>query len=148
VARKHLRTGLSLMELVSDGNITLMRAVESFDIHRGYRFSTYATLALVKGFARSVPLMLAARAVQPTGDAMTELVDTRVAESSRLADRDHLRKLLAVLDPHERDVLLAHYGITEGGAVERRLNLSPRRLKQIEEQAIGKIRAALGESAA
>ena len=57
VARKHLRPGLNLMELISDGNITLMRAVEGFDIHKGYRFSTYATLALMKGFARSVPLV-------------------------------------------------------------------------------------------
>ena len=60
VARKHLRPGLSLMELISDGNITLMRAVEGFDVHRGHRFSTYATLALMKGFARSVPQMLSA----------------------------------------------------------------------------------------
>src|SRR5205807_7053638 len=59
IARKHLRPGLSLMELISDGNMTLMRAVEGFDVHRGNRFSTYATLALMKGFARSVPALLA-----------------------------------------------------------------------------------------
>ena len=58
VARKHLRPGLSLMELISDGNLTLIRAVDSFDIHKGNRFSTYATFALMKGFARSVPEML------------------------------------------------------------------------------------------
>ena len=57
VARKHLRPGMNLMELISDGNLTLMCAVEGFDTHRGNRFSTYATLALMKGFARSVPLM-------------------------------------------------------------------------------------------
>jgi DNA-directed RNA polymerase sigma subunit (sigma70/sigma32) len=60
IARKHLRANLSLMELISDGNLTLMRAVEGFDIHKGHRFSTYATLALMKGFARSVPTMQAA----------------------------------------------------------------------------------------
>ena len=51
------------MELISDGNITLMRAVESFDVHKGNRFSTYATFALMKGFARSVPEMLSGRHV-------------------------------------------------------------------------------------
>ena len=51
------------MELVSDGTMTLMRAIDSFDIHRGHKFSTYATLALMKGFARSVPQMLHARAI-------------------------------------------------------------------------------------
>src|SRR5690606_4720822 len=51
VARKHLRAGVTLMDLVSEGNLTLMRAVESFDVGKGNRFSTYATLALMKGFA-------------------------------------------------------------------------------------------------
>ncbi len=55
VARKHMQPGINLMELVSEGNITLMRAIESFDTKKGVRFSTYATLALMKGFARSVP---------------------------------------------------------------------------------------------
>src|SRR5205085_266481 len=57
IARRHLRPGLSLMELVSDGTMTLMRAVDSFDVHRGNKFSTYATFALMKGYARSVPQM-------------------------------------------------------------------------------------------
>jgi len=154
VARKHMRPGLSLMELVSDGNITLMRAVESFDIHRGYRFSTYASLALMKGFARSVPLMLSGRAIQPAGErTLAEMADRRVAsDSDRLADRDHLRQLLAVLEPDERDVLLAHFGITDrglgDGTAVRQLDLSPRRVRQIQERALGKIRAALDIPAA
>ena len=77
VARKHLRPGISLMELISDGNMTLMRAVEGFDIHRGNRFSTYATLALMKGFARSVPQMLAARRGVPLEEQMLEALPDR-----------------------------------------------------------------------
>ncbi len=149
VARKHMRPGLSLMELVSDGNITLMRAVESFDIHRGYRFSTYASLALMKGFARSVPLMLAGRAVQPAGEhALAEVTDRRgPVDVDRIADRDQLRKLLAVLEPHERQVLLAHYGIVEAG-IGAHPKVSPRQAKQIQRKAIDKIRAAMDISAA
>ena len=117
VARKHLRPGLSLMELISDGNITLMRAVEGFDIHRGHRFSTYATLALMKGFARSVPQMLAGRAAG--GDVSTatlaEVPDARVAPArDRFFDREELGHLLSRLDDRERDVVLAHYGIDDG----------------------------------
>ncbi len=151
VARKHLRPGLSLMELVSDGNITLLRAVESFDIHRGFRFSTYASLALMKGFARSVPLMLTGRAVQPAaGRSLPDVADPRVtSDSNRLADRDHLRKLLAVLDEHEREILLAHYGLSEAAdPLARRLGLSPRKVKQIQQKAIDKIRAAMNIDAA
>ena len=71
VARKHLRPGMNLMELISDGNITLMRTVEGFDIHKGYRFSTYATLALMKGFARSVPLMRSGKMGDSARSAVT-----------------------------------------------------------------------------
>ena len=45
-------------DLVEQGGHCLALAVEGFDIHKGHRFSTYATLALMKGFARSVPTML------------------------------------------------------------------------------------------
>src|SRR5205814_832841 len=85
IARKHMRPGVSLMELISDGNITLMRAVESFDTHKGNRFSTYATLALMKGFARSVPMMLAGRARGMAGEddsTLAEIPDHRPASAT------------------------------------------------------------------
>ena len=40
---------------MSDGTICLMRAVEKFDYARGNKFSTYATWAIMKNFARSIP---------------------------------------------------------------------------------------------
>src|SRR5205807_7799050 len=105
VARKHLRPGLSLMELISDGNITLMRAVEGFDIHRGNRFSTYATLALMKGFARSVPQMLSsARATALDERVIDSVPDHRGAVApDRLVLSDEVRSLLTQLDERERN---------------------------------------------
>ncbi len=41
--------------LVSDGNMSLIRAVEKFDYARGNKFSTYASWAIMKNFARTIP---------------------------------------------------------------------------------------------
>ncbi|HET6247016.1 MAG TPA: sigma-70 family RNA polymerase sigma factor [Tepidisphaeraceae bacterium] len=147
VARKHLRPGLSLMELISEGNVTLMRAVEGFDLHRGYRFSTYATLALMKGFARSVPQMLGSRGTGIEDGLLESLPDQRGrGESDRFADREQVNDLLTRLDDREREVLLAHYGL--GGRtvpasfdeVGETLGLSKQRVRQIEKTAIAKLR--------
>ena len=149
VARKHLRPGISLMELISDGNITLMRAVEGFDIHRGHRFSTYATLALMKGFARSVPQMLAAKRGTSVDEHVLESVPDRrnVFATDRLADREHVGVLLAALNEKERRVLSAHYGLGKDAAVTyeqlgEQLGLSKHRVRQIEKSAMAKLRRA------
>jgi RNA polymerase sigma factor (sigma-70 family) len=157
VARKHLRPGLNLMELISDGNITLMRAVEGFDIHKGNRFSTYATLALMKGFARSVPLMRTRSGTVTHEDVLAELPDLNfTSDSDRLVSRDQVRHLLSRLSDRERSVLEAHYGISsEGSGVGRieqpatyeqvgeRLGLSKQRVRQIEQTALAKLRASV-----
>ncbi|MBI2194670.1 MAG: sigma-70 family RNA polymerase sigma factor [Planctomycetes bacterium] len=55
VVRLHLGKNFSYEELVSEGNNSLMRAVENFDYLRKNRFSTYATWVVVKNFARTIP---------------------------------------------------------------------------------------------
>ncbi|HUT44667.1 MAG TPA: sigma-70 family RNA polymerase sigma factor, partial [Sedimentisphaerales bacterium] len=55
VARKHTLSGANLLDLVSEGNISLMRAVEKFDYSRGFRFTTFASWAIAKDFARKIP---------------------------------------------------------------------------------------------
>lgn len=55
IAKRYLKANSGFFELVSDGNISLIRAVKKFDYARGNKFSTYASWAILKNFARSVP---------------------------------------------------------------------------------------------
>ena len=104
VASKHVRGGVTLMELVSEGNIVLLRAIEGFDTHKGNRFSTYATLALMKGFARSVPqLQTAARKLRGDPERLAELACRGDAPWERPALRDEARRIFDSLTAADRD---------------------------------------------
>jgi RNA polymerase sigma factor (sigma-70 family) len=115
-AKQHATTE-SLFELVSDGNISLMRAVEKFDYSRGNKFSTYASWAIIKNFARSIPDAQNQRERFITGheEVFEARADNRGDESEALAhaelNKEFVSMLLADLDPRTRDVIRMRNGL-------------------------------------
>jgi len=154
IAKKHVGGPQTLFELISDGNVSLMRAVEKFDYSRGNRFSTYASWAIMRNFARSVPKERYQLDRFATGHE--GLLD--IAAAMRIYDpnevnlpelRESIDAVFTRLSPTERRILVDHYGLDEAGSAKtfnqlgQYLGLSKERVRQIEVKALKKLRKIL-----
>src|SRR5205807_126662 len=117
IAKKHSGQTDNFFELLSDGNISLMRAVEKFDYSRGNKFSTYASWAIMKNFARSIPEEKHRRERYLTGheELFETAPDHRGTEREMVATQEHashrVNRLLEYLEPRERDIIRMRAGL-------------------------------------
>jgi RNA polymerase sigma factor (sigma-70 family) len=151
IAKRHVGPSNNFFELVSDGNMSLIRAVEKFDFARGNKFSTYASWAIMKNFARTIPEENYRRDRFVTGhDEMFEAAaDTRTDEheyeTAQKRNEEAVKGMLGRLDDRERRIIISRYGIS--GASEqtleqlgRELGITKERVRQIESRAQEKLR--------
>ena len=158
IAKKHVGRSSNLFEVVSDGNVSLMRAVENFDYARGNKFSTYATWAIVKNYARSIPDQHYHGTRYVTGqdavlDATPDETTAPVFESDRGRVRQVIADGLGELSEREREIVSGHFGldVPGGGRVTleqlgRRFGVTKERVRQIEQGALARLREILSPS--
>ncbi|MEM9828111.1 MAG: sigma-70 family RNA polymerase sigma factor [Planctomycetota bacterium] len=154
IAKRHVSSNEDLFGLISDGNMSLIRAVEKFDYGRGNRFSTYASWSIIRNFARSIPNEYKHRdRFRTTQEAMVfDQLDDRLnpylEESQHRARQRELSRIMDQLNEREQKIICARFGL---GTDKRSLTLkevgeeigcTKERVRQLEIRALQKLRAA------
>ncbi|MDG2186079.1 MAG: sigma-70 family RNA polymerase sigma factor [Mariniblastus sp.] len=157
IAKRHVSASDDFFQLVSDGNMSLIRAVEKFDYSRGNKFSTYASWAIMKNFARTIPDEFKQKdRFRPTSEEIflskEDLRSDRyMLESAQKRREEQVEQILESLDERERKIVISRFGLDysqepqtlkEVGAL---LGVTKERIRQIEARALTKLRAAAKE---
>lgn len=157
IAKRHVGPAENFFELVSDGNMSLIRAVEKFDYSRGNKFSTYASWAIMKNFARTIPDENRYRDRFRT--SVTEMFSTTQdgrsdqyeQESAQLQRENQVERILDRLDEREQQIIVSRFGLHRGHEpltlkqVGAALGVTKERIRQIEARALSKLRRAVEE---
>jgi RNA polymerase primary sigma factor/RNA polymerase sigma factor len=154
IAKKYTPSPDKFFEAVSEGNISLMKAVEKFDYTRGFKFSTYATWALQKNYARAYETQsrYADRFRSGHEESLDWAIDRRTNgfELEREQTRRELQvqSILGCLSDREREIIAKRYGLSgpfEGQTLKEvgaDLGVSKERIRQLEGRALAKLRDA------
>ncbi|MGL4513145.1 MAG: sigma-70 family RNA polymerase sigma factor [Lacipirellulaceae bacterium] len=157
IAKKRMNPAHNFFELVSDGNVSLMKAIEKFDFARGFKFSTYATWAIVKNFARTIPgeYKHQNRFRTSSDELFVAVEESRDSPTSREAaqrERERsIRKILRRLDEREQQIVIRRFGLDHSREpltlkqVGAEMGVTKERVRQIEVRALEKLRAAAVE---
>ncbi|MEX0744446.1 MAG: sigma-70 family RNA polymerase sigma factor [Phycisphaeraceae bacterium] len=163
MAKRTRMSEVDFADLVSEGNMALLRAVDKFDAARGFKFSTYACRAILKAFSRSGVKLSKYRQMFPT-DFDPKLEKSNYMEKKREAHEDEcvdeLRQIIrsnrAELSDIEQEVIQHRFAIDrdsgkgddEGQAltleqVGKIIGVTKERVRQIQNKALEKIRLTL-----
>ena len=154
IAKRHVGATDDFFQLVSDGNMSLIRAVEKFDYARGNKFSTYASWAIMKNFARTIPDEFKQKdRFRPTSEELflareDQRTDRYMLESAQLQRAEQVNAILESLDDREQKIIISRFGLDYNEEpqtlkeVGAKLGVTKERIRQIEARALSKLRAA------
>ncbi|MHB8971882.1 MAG: sigma-70 family RNA polymerase sigma factor [Pirellulaceae bacterium] len=157
IAKRHVSGSDDFFGLVSDGNMSLIRAVEKFDYSRGNKFSTYASWAIMKNFARTIPDEFKHRDRFRTSHDETfmtredERSDRYEQESAQHQWQRQIGRILSRLDEREQKIIISRFGLDHRQEpltlkeVGHEMGVTKERVRQIEARALNKLRQAAQE---
>ncbi len=158
IAKRHVASTDDFFALVSDGNMSLIRAVEKFDYSRGNKFSTYASWAIMKNFARTIPNEFKHKdRFRTTTEELfiarqDERRDPYLEETVQRSRQRELSKILNRLDDREQKIISARFGLGRGKEpltlkqVGEEMGVTKERIRQLEARALIKLREAANEA--
>ena len=158
IVKKFVSPSFSFDELLSDGIVTLMNAVEKFDYSRGFRFSTYAYRSIARNAYRQV--MDRKKEMSRCCNVADGSVEGTLEESGTASmdekTWERLRSMLAGfmgrLDKRERLIVKARYALGHHRKIQTfqsiadKLGVSKERVRQLEQRAVGKLQKMAGET--
>jgi RNA polymerase primary sigma factor len=153
IVKKFVTPAHSFDELLSDGIVSLMRAVDKFDYDRGFRFSTYAYRAVARNAYHAITDQLRrdARFDACASDDLANVPEqdrtSPLGEQQRGRMRKLMQNLVGRLDRREQFILRsrfalgAHRKVRTFQCLADRLGVSKERVRQLEQRAIAKLQA-------